>query len=157
MPVTLALTKTSSGALLPATAADAEKIGKLKVGQVLRGEWKKQRNYKFHCKWWTLVEFAFDHWEPGEIDDHRLKGQAPEKNLERFRKDLIILTGRYEATHRLDGTVRIEAKSISFASMDNEEFEKLYSDTINVILKHVLKNYSFDQLDGVVANLMSFT
>lgn len=157
MPITLAITKTASGALLPATAADAEKVGKLKVGQVLRGEWKKQRNYKFHKKWWALAEFAFDHWEHGEIHDPRLKGQAPEKNLERFRKDLIILTGRYEATHRLNGDVRIEAKSISFASMDEEEFEKLYSDTINVILKHVLKNYSFEQLDGVVAQLMSYT
>lgn len=156
MPISLALTKTSSGALLPATAEDADKVAKLKNGQVIRAEWKKQRNYRFHKKWWSLVEFAFDNWEPAENDTDMVNGQMPEKNIDRFRKDIIILTGRYDATHRLDGSVRIEAKSISFANMDDEEFEKLYSDTINVILKRVLKNYDFDQLDDVVNQLMGY-
>jgi hypothetical protein len=142
--------------MVPATGADMEQVAKLKTGQVIHAEWKKKRNYKFHQKWWSLVEFSFEHWEPGEIEDPRLKGQVPEKNLERFRKDLIILTGRFDASYRLDGSVRIEAKSISFSSMDGEEFEKLYSDTINVVLKHVLKNYDFEQLDEVVSKLMGF-
>ncbi|MEJ1365643.1 MAG: DUF1367 family protein [Candidatus Sedimenticola sp. (ex Thyasira tokunagai)] len=101
-----------------------------------------------------LAKFAYEHWEPGEIEDPRLKGAIPEKSFDRFRKDLTILAGHYDAFYRIDNTVKVEAKSIAFWSMDEEEFEQLYSSTINAVLKHILKNYTRDDLDTVVDQLM---
>lgn len=152
----LIVIKTPQGALIPADSQTAERLGKVKTGQGIRLKGTRMRNYQFHKKWWALVEFAFDHWEPAALDDPRWKGVTPEKSLDRFRKDLTILAGHYEASYRLDGSVRIEAKSVSFARMDQEEFERLYSDTINAVLKHVLTNYDRDKLDAVVEQLLRF-
>jgi hypothetical protein len=64
------------------------------------------------------------------------------------------MAGYYDATHRLDGSVRIEAKSISFANMTADNFAELYSNTIDAVLKHILTNYSRDDLDDTVEQLM---
>lgn len=152
----LIVIKTPQGALIPADSQTAERLSKIKSGRALRATYTQMRNAGFHRKWWALVGFAFDHWEPAELDGPRWKGVMPEKSLDRFRKDLTILAGHYEASYRLDGSVRIEAKSISFARMDQEAFERLYSDTINAVLKHVLTNYDRDKLDAVVENLLRF-
>jgi hypothetical protein len=58
--------------------------------------------------------------------------------------------------YRVDGSVRIEAKSISFAMMNEESFAELYDSTINVILSKILTNYTKQELEDVVGELMSF-
>ena len=78
------------------------------------------------------------------------------KNKERFRKDIAILAGFFDSTVNLKGEVRLEAKSISFAQMDEIEFEALYNQTINVILQSVLTTYTRDDLDAVVEQLLRF-
>lgn len=155
MPTSLTLVK-NKGMLFPATIDDQDKIRKLKEGQVIYVEFRKMRNYQFHKKWFALVNFSYEHWEPPPFIDFKHKNLTPVKNFELFRKDLIILAGFYEAYYRIDGSVRIEAKSISFAKMDESEFEKLYSATINAVLKHILINYIPKQLDAVVDQLLSF-
>ena len=58
---------------------------------------------------------------------------------------------------RLDGSYRVEPKSISFANMDQEEFERLYSETLNVLLKHVYKQkISQEELEEIVNKYMEF-
>ena len=96
-----------------------------------------------------MITLAFDYWEPPE-------NYVGEKNLDRFRKDITILAGHYEQTVRLDGETRVEAKSIAFGNMTEDEFEDLYSKTIDVIIKYVLKNYTGEQLRSVVAQVEEF-
>ncbi|MCK5127679.1 MAG: DUF1367 family protein [candidate division Zixibacteria bacterium] len=150
------LSKTVEGFLIPVDDESQEFVLNLKAGQVIHADFKKERNYKFHRKWWALVKYAFDHWDVVEFQTPKWEGLTPEKSLDRFRKDLTILAGYYEATHRLNGEVRIEAKSISFGKMNAEEFEELYSNTIDVVLKHVLKNYDKDELERVVEQVLGF-
>ena len=150
------LSKTVEGFLIPVDDESQEFVLKLKAGQVVHADFKKERNYKFHRKWWALVKYAFDHWEIAEFQAPKWEGLSAEKSLDRFRKDLTILAGYYEATHRLNGEVRIEAKSISFGRMSAEEFEELYSNTIDVVLKHVLKNYDKEELGRVVDQVLGF-
>ena len=142
--------------LIPADDEARDAIKHIKLGDAARVKITKARNYKFHRKWWALVTFAFDHWEPSELADSPAVGVVPEKSLERFRKDVIILAGHYEAFYRLDGSVRIEPKSIAFSNMDQDTFEDLYSKTIDVVLKHVFRNYTEDELRMAVDELMAF-
>lgn len=116
----------------------------------------KPRNVKFHRKYFALLNFAFENWTPGKLSGKRHKGVTPEKNFERFRADLTILCGHYKQTIRTDNSLNIEPKSISFASMNKEQFEELYSNTINVILKRILTNYNKEQLDSVIIELLGF-
>jgi hypothetical protein len=149
------LIKTPTG-LSPAHDEDFEALKGLKVGEVIKVNWTRPRprNVRYFRKWWALAKFAYEHWEPGELDDPRLKGVVPEKSFERFRKDLTILAGHYEAFYRVDNTVKVEAKSIAFWSMSEDEFDSFYNATVNAVLKHILKHYKREDLEQVVESLM---
>ncbi len=138
-----------NGALYPASEDDHEKLKKIKTGEPVRVTLKRVRNYKFHRKYFALLNLAFDYWEPPE-------NHVGEKNFDRFRKDCIILAGFYERYVRLDGSTRVEAKSISFAKMSEDEFEDLYNKTIDVIIKYVLTSYTGDMLRSIVDQLEEF-
>ena len=150
----IVLMKTSADVLIPYDEAAAEFVRKCKTGELLHSDYKRVRNYKFHRKYFALIKFAFDQWEPkGELT---YKGEPVTKNMNRFRKDIAILSGFFETTVNLKGEVRLEAKSISFAQMDEIEFEQLYNTTINVVLSRILTRYTRKDLDEVVENLLRF-
>ena len=149
----LYLTKTHYG-LVPGDQPTLDYITHMDHGQIIRGEFKKVRNYEFHKKFFALLQVGFDAWESPDLE---YKGEKVEKNYERFRKDVTILAGYYQPVTNVKGEIRLEAKSISFAKMDAEEFEKLYSDVVNVLLHKVLKNYTHDDLERVVQEVLNFT
>jgi len=148
------LLKTISG-LIPSDAESDEWFHKQKTGSVISAEVKQVRNYEFHKKLFALFNLSFGYWEPGEIDS---KYKNPEKSFERFRKDLIILAGYYKTEIRLDGSVRVEAESISFASMDANTFEKLYQNVLTVIMKRipVLDKMTKEEIDDLVNKFLAF-
>lgn len=136
-------------ALMPAHQSDLDEVKKLPNHQPVRCRVTRMRNPDFHRKYFALLNLAFDYWEPpGE--------QVGEKNFDRFRADVIILCGFYDQYVRLNGEVRVEPKSISFANMDQDEFEELYSKTIDVIIKYVLVNYTGEELQRVLREIEEF-
>jgi hypothetical protein len=140
--------------LTPSSDEDKEVLDRLPPGQDVRISFVRVRNLKFHRKWFALARFAYDYWEPELPDDFH--GVKPEKNFDRFRKDLIILAGFYDATYQINDKVRIEAKSIAFDNMSEEEFEKLYDKTISVVLKHICSTLSKEEVDNAVDGALSF-
>lgn len=146
------------GALIPATDEDAEALRKIKAGSAVRVEVRQVRNYKFHRKFFALCKYAFDIWAE-TIPPKEYRGQPVRPDFDRFRRDLIILTGRFDATYSAKGDVRLEAKSISFANMKEDEFEKMYSDAIDVILQKILagRGYTEEQLRNYVDNVLAYT
>lgn len=149
----IVLLKTPGGALAPADAQAAEFVAKLKMGAPVRAEVKRVRNYQFHKKLFALLNFAFENWEPTEAT---YKGQVVHKNFDQFRNDVTVLAGYGETTMTLKQEIRVVAKSISFGSMDQDEFDALYGAIVNTILKHILTNYSRDDLDAVMEQLLGF-
>jgi hypothetical protein len=149
----LVLTKAPGGVLIPLDPQAAEYIGKLKLGQGVTATVKRHRNPRFHRKYFALLNLAFDAWEPVEA---MYKGQVVGKNFDQFRNDIICLAGYFEMAVNLKGETRVTAKSISFGSMDEDEFGELYNATVNVVLKHVLTNYDREQLDAVMDRLTGF-
>ena len=144
-------------ALIPSHQQDLDEIKKLPVGQPLRVKVTRMRNVGHHRKYFALLNHAYQSWEPPGADyAYDAGGVIPEKNFERFRHDIIILAGFYEAHYRINGDIRLEPKSISFTNMGQDEFELLYDKTIDVIVKHVLRNYTGDELRQVVDQIMEF-
>lgn len=127
-----------------------------KLGATVRADFKQMRNYKFHKKFMALMNLAFDYWEVADVE---YKGRQVVKNFDRFRKDMTILAGFYEPTFNVRNEVRLEAKSISFANMQEAEFEELYSTMVNVLLDRVLraKGFSRETVDEVVDQLVAFS
>lgn len=137
----------------PVDRVSLEAMDAMKPGQVYKGELTRPRNYEFHKKFFALVDVAFDAWEM-PVNEYR--GVPIQKNQDRFRKDLLIMAGYGYPVVNLKGDVRYEAQSISFANMEQGEFEQLYSKVVDVILQKVLSNYTKDDLDRVVDDVLSF-
>ena len=138
--------KTLAG-LAPADEATAEWLQKIKVGQVVKGKFSQLRNYQFHRKYFAMLNVAFEYWEPGEIN---CKYGQPEKNFDRFREDLQILAGYSDIHHRLDGSFRVVSKSISFGTMNNDEFTKVYNAVLNVILQRIMAGMSAEEFNRIL-------
>lgn len=66
---------------------------------------------------------------------------------ESFRKELTKLAGFTNTTYSLDGTgFVIEAKSLAFGSMEQDEFEQCYSALINAAIKNVFSGTTDEQI-----------
>ena len=125
--------KQAGGMFTPFNDMEHEKTVRFKTGELYSVEVKHTRNYQFHRKVFTFLNFCFEHWT---CDREFLNVNA---QFNRFRNQLTVLAGYYVELYNINGEVRVEAKSISYAGMDQEEFEAFYNALINAALKHVFK------------------
>ena len=145
----------SNNTLTPANQETQRWFDGLKIGSTVHGPLRQQRILWKHRKYFALLQIAFDHWEPGEINSDY---GTPEKNFDRFRKDIAILCGHYNVVVRLDGSTRIEADSISFAKMDQVVFDKLYSKTIDLLIKRIYNSQvSKKSIERMVSDYLKFS
>jgi hypothetical protein len=152
--------KSVFNSLIPVEQEAANFTRNLRLGESVRVTVTKVRNVQFHRKYFALINYAFDCFEPEDVEIPQYLSQigvVPEKNIDRFRKDLTILAGYYDATIRVNGEIRLEAKSIAFGNMDEDTFNDLYQKTIDVVLKYVLRNFTDAELKNTVDGLMEFT
>lgn len=149
----LYLIKTAGGQLAPADQAAVDALGKLKLGATVAVSMRQPRNIAHHRKLFALLNVAYESWEP---EGKLYKGEPVAKNFDQFRNDVVVLAGYYDTTVTMRGDVRLIAKSISFASMGQDEFTALYDAVANVILSRVLRNYTREDLDTVVEKILGF-
>ena len=153
----IVLVKTLDGALRPAMPEGIEQLAKLKVGAGVRCEVKQIRNYKFLQKTMVLFRIAYDHFCEYGISQIEYKGQRVVPCIDRFRKDLIVLSGHYTPVFGIRGDMRLQAKSLSYAKCSEEEAQQIYSDVINAALKNVYaSSITAEELDQRVNELLSF-
>ncbi|MFD1121850.1 DUF1367 family protein [Methylophilus flavus] len=132
------------------------RLANAEPGEVIEIEAKLPRNSKYHRKFFALLNLGFDHWEPGR-KHKQYRGMPVAKNFDHFRKEVTILAGFYEQTFDLDGNMKLEAQSISFAKMENDEFEMVYSAVMNVLLDKVFSNYKGRaDVDSIIEQIMRF-
>ncbi|HDG1704595.1 TPA: DUF1367 family protein [Kluyvera ascorbata] len=80
------------------------------------------------------------------------------KHFESFREWATIQAGFYDEYTMPDGSRRRIAKSISFASMDDAEFNGVYQSVLNVLWNYILRRKfrSANDAENAAAQLMSF-
>jgi hypothetical protein len=140
------------GAYLAPFDSESEEWLNIKYdGQYFTCDIVTPRNYEFHKKFFALLNISFPNWNPKPV---KTKFGKPEKDFETFREDVTILAGYYTQSYRLDGSVIVNAKSISFAAMDGEEFNKFYDKAIGVIIKHVLVGKTIEEVDQMVGTFL---
>jgi len=110
----------------------------LKVGETYKFVCTKPRNYKFHKKYFLLLIMAYNNQEKYDTFEH-------------FRDAVTMQAGWYETIISVrTGEPMYIPKSISFAKMDEIQFTKLYSNTLNVILKYFMQGTTQDELERVL-------
>lgn len=152
------LTKVAKDLFRPASEQDLDRLARFKTGSTVACEVREMRNIAFHRKYFALINFLFGIWEE-TMPKMEWRGHEVRAEINKFRGDLTVLTGRFDATYNVRGEVQCEPHSISFASMGEEEFEKLYSDTINVALEKVLDRPELNEakVREIVDQILHFT
>ena len=141
-------------ALLPAHEADAAVVAKWKTGDYIECKVSRPRNAQFHRKFFALMNYGFECFEP---EAKIWSGQVAQKSFTRFWKDVVILCGRAKVVLDIQGDVHMEADSISFASMDEDEFSALYERAITVLIERaILTNQNRDEVNAVVEHMLGF-
>lgn len=149
--------KGQGNVLVPAEPNAEDLVASVKVGDGLFLDAKKARNIGHHRKFFSLLQLAFDIWEPA--GEKKWKGEDVRKDFERFREDITILAGHYTAVYGVDGSVRLIANSISFANCDEHEFSKIYNSVLDVVWERILKGAKFrskEEVDRIVMELMAY-
>lgn len=151
------LQKLPNGCLAPIDESDQAKFAKYKAGAMIRCTVVQMRNGRYFRKWWLLAQYAFDIWKD-TMPALEFRGQAVQPCFDRFRKDLVILSGRYHPVFSARGEMRVEADSLKWSEMDEASFDSLYSATIDAILSKILGHGSFTeaQLRSYVDGVMAF-
>ncbi len=121
----LLLQNTAVG-LVPLYDSDFDEKRKLKPGQVYQADIKVVRNIQFHRKMWSMLNTAW-----ALLPE---KTQNGFRSFEGFRAYLLVAAGFYETyfSPKLKEYVEVP-RSMSFASMDNAEFEDCYNAIKDVI------------------------
>ncbi|MCF6442044.1 DUF1367 family protein [Pseudoalteromonas luteoviolacea] len=141
---------------MPVDEQDKEVARTVKVGDVVRCNLVRPRNIYFHKKYMSLLKMAFDHFTPKPIE-HNGRTLIPLKNFDEFRKWVAVKAGYYEVIGYPDSSVRVRAKSIAFHKMEEDEFQGLYSRSIDALLQHVLSSYkSYDEVEETVNKVMNY-
>lgn len=118
--------RVTAAGLVPLYDSDHDETKRLKVGSTVLCSVKRPRNYEFHKKFFALVRLCLENLPETlarDLDVHNL-----EDMLSCFKMDLGLFR---VLTHGGRQVVRLE--SISFASMDNTEFEAFYNRCVDLV------------------------
>lgn len=141
------------GILMPSSESDEEIILSLSNGETIKCAFSKPRNILFHRKYFALLDVLYAMFNPEPMQYGEM---IAEKNRTRFRKDIAIATGFYELVINIKNEVRAEALSISFANMDEVQFDSLYNKTINYGLAKVAIGKTREYVENWANQIMDF-
>jgi len=139
--------------LVPSDKSQLELMEQLRPGGEYKAVLSQPRNIGFHRKFFGLLNKCYDNYEQPEVFYRDVRVF---KSLARFREEIIIACGYWELGLDKKNRVIQVAKSISFAKMDQVEFEQLFSKAIDVILADYMPNYDRSDMDKLIAEILSF-
>ncbi|MDK7759464.1 DUF1367 family protein [Providencia rettgeri] len=130
------MVKCANGIFAPAFEHDLPRLTKFKNGEMYSLNIKVSRNPAFHRKMFAFFKFCFEHWC---ADNAGLDCMDEASQFLEFRQNLTILAGFYYTVTTIKGEVRVRAKSLAYANMDSDEFERCYKAMINAAIKHIFR------------------
>lgn len=133
------LLKTANGKLWPVDEEAELKLSKLKKGDVYVADIKVNHNYELHKKIFGFFGFCTNYWYgDNEASKDKLK-------LELTREELTISAGYFDQKFYPDGkSFKVVAKSISYASMPDEDRQVFYKRITQAALDNVFNNGADD-------------
>ena len=112
----------AQGKIIPLYDSDYEVFRKLKKNKPLKFKVTQERNYKFHKKFMALVNMVFEN-------------QDRYTDITNLRYDLTIESGFFKEHIDFNGEIKRTAESISFANMDEMQFQQVYSKFIDTVIR----------------------
>jgi len=114
----LELIRTEHG-LVPVSDESVKAVKKIALRDSVFVEYKPRRNYKFHKKYFALLQAV-------------IPNQEHFKTIDNLHEAVKYRAGWFETIIPLKGEPFIKTKSIAFYSMDDAEFETFFSSALDV-------------------------
>ena len=124
--------------LVPLYPSDLEEKKRLKLNKVYSCLIQEERNYELLKKFMALVRIGCENSKHVDMP------------FDPYREYITIKAGYAEVYSTPKGKF-VRAKSISFANMDEDVFQKVYSDVLDVVIKDTGADEEF-----IKDNLISF-
>lgn len=138
------LVKGLNNTLTPYNESDSETLRKFAHNSIIKAVIKKPRNFNFHKKYFALLNIAYQN-----LPEH-LTSYYP--SFEVFRSIIQMKAGYYTPVLTDKGGEIFLPKSISFSTIDNIEFEKIYNSVYDVIINNILVGVSSSELNEIIEN-----
>lgn len=143
--------------LVPDTMLDREQLEMVHTSGAVKVEVTVPRNPKFHRKGFALISTVF------EFMDDKVKEHLGIYTSEMLRKRLLLDLGRFTIMVMgpgnaaiEEGSIVYEADSMSFAKMDDTEFEKLYNQIIMVSIEKYVSGQTPESINRRVDEIIRF-
>lgn len=128
-------------ALVPADRGSEEALAKIPQGETVRATVTRPRNVDHHRKWWALLQAVYPH-------------QDTYATINAFHAAIKVALGYGETVKLPDGRAILIPGSISFAAMDQGEFEQFYERAVELILTRILPGVDRPELDAQVMDIL---
>lgn len=143
--------KCAGGVLMPASDIEVERMNRIKTGLVYEIDIKggEKRNRGYHGKVFAFMNFCFEYWCANNTE---VEFQCESAQFEYFRRRLAIQAGYYDCVVDFNGSTMVQARSIAYDNMSQEEFEQFGSAIINAAMATIFQGAD----DDTCNKLMSF-
>lgn len=148
----LSFMKSQTG-LIPADPDAQAWFEKAKMGVIVHGKMTVPRNGKFLRKFFVMLRTAYDNYDWPTLETSWGPARC---SFDNFRDYVTIKAGHFTMDLTANGHPRAKAKSISFAKMDEPEFDAVYSSVLDVILMEFLDNWERADMDRAVEQMLRF-
>ena len=126
------LCRVTAQGLVPIYDSDYDEKKKLHEGETVMCSIRKPRNYEFHKKFFALVRLTFENLPERLV--RMLSVRNEEDMLTVFKLDLGLFSTSWHCGRNV-----VKLDSISFAKMDETEFQKFYDRCIDLVLSSYLR------------------
>lgn len=131
--------------LIPMYDSDLDEKHRLRIGDNVLCTIKRPRNYEFHKKYFALLRLTVANLP--HLIQQQIQIFTEEDLLDCLKIDLGLFTTRWHGGRQI-----VKTGSISFAKMDNTEFEKFFSRSVDAILRIYLRGTDRQALIEEVEN-----
>ena len=131
--------------LIPMYDSDLDEKHRLRIGDNVLCTIKRPRNYEFHKKYFALLRLTVANLP--HLIQQQMQIFTEEYLLDCLKIDLGLFTTRWHGGRQI-----VKTGSISFAKMDNTEFEKFFSRSVDAILRIYLRGTDRQALIEEVEN-----
>jgi hypothetical protein len=129
------------GALRPADDASEELMNSLPLGEPIKVKISRPRNLQQHRKFYALLQIVFSN-------------QSIYPTIDALLAVIKITLGHCDIVKLPNGDLAPVVKSISFASMPQDDFNRFYSQTVDLVLQHFLAGIEKTELEREIFQLI---
>ena len=131
-----------SGVLMPSLDADELLLDSISRGEVVQAKISRPRNGAHHRKFFAMIQIVV--------------ANSDYENSDQVLHLLKLKLGYFEQVINTNGQVTYLPRSISFAKMDQSNFNEFYNQSINIVLRDFLTDWKNSDIENAINEIIRF-